>query len=276
MSVYPWAGLDHPPGPVVYDCLFFAWGLIAGLVVGGAIIYGWKYKSENITNAMLAAILLGSVGLVGHVLLVAKSDREPWLPLFDTTTLWWAALIVVGVAIPVIGEVTVGSVSIKLQKAKEISRDATRLWQAWMFTLSDLLAKFEDGGMSKDEAGHELTQFISLRAYEALKWIGQDDELRRLSIWLCNEDVDGLTFFFSDQIKDERTTTYKFRVGDGIIGIVYGNQEIWNEEDATEIPGWVNITGEEPKYRGLFCAPITYGELRLGVVSVDREKALEF
>jgi signal transduction protein with GAF and PtsI domain len=131
--------------------------------------------------------------------------------------------------------------------------------------------------MSTPEAGRELTRFISLRSYEALKWIGQDDELRRLSIWLYDENVDGLTFFFSDQIKDERTISYKFAVGgDGIIGIVYGNQEIWNEEDATGIPGWVNITGEEPKYRGLFCAPITYGDLRLGVLSVDREKALKF
>ena len=32
---------------------------------------------------MLAAIALGSVGLVGHTFMVVTGDREAWVPLFD-------------------------------------------------------------------------------------------------------------------------------------------------------------------------------------------------
>jgi GAF domain len=268
--------MHFAPNAATYDAMFLLWGVILGMIIGGALVSRWKYKAENSVNAMLAAILLGGIGLVGHVLLVTRTNQAPWLPLFDTTTLWWAGLIVVGIAVPVISEVTFGGVSLKLKIAEKIALKATDLLQMWMYTTRDFMQRLESPDITPEKAGEELKQFISLRSFEALKWIGQDDELRRLSIWLYDQDIDRITFFCSNQIRDKNTVDFKFEVGKGIIGIIFKNQETWNESDAAEIPGWIDITGAEPRYRGLYCQPITYGETHLGVLSVDREKRERF
>lgn len=260
--------------PYILPATSFAIGIVFGLIIGAAIQNRVR-RMEAGVMAGIAAAILGFIGLAIHGFWLAPKS-SPYIPLFDTTALWWVVLLVVGLALPLVSEITVGGVNLKLRKAEKVGESATDLMQTWVYTTRDLLYRFESEPMTQQEAGEAIQQFLQLRAYEALKWIGQDEEKRRLSVWIYNSRIDRIEFFFSNQIRDTDTTQFKFRAGQGIIGTIFNNQETWNEPDASDLPVWVPIRNEEPRYHGIFCRPINYGDYRIGVLSVDREKVERF
>ncbi len=254
-----------------WPLLFFILGFVLGCIIANVV------RQPRLKIATLAAIVaagLGVVGAIGHVLF--STSGTVWMPVFDTTTLLWVVVAAVGFALPIISEITVGGVNLKLHQAQGVTLRATHLMQTWAFTTSDLLAEFEDPELNSGEAIESILKFLKLRAYEALEWIGQDGEERRLAIWMSNATIQRLEFFFSNEIRDAETTSITFGIGDGIVGTVFENQETWNERDAPSIPIWRRIRNEKPRYHGLFCTPINFGEYNIGVLSVDRQKEERF
>lgn len=265
----------QPMPSFVWPATAFAIGIVFGMILGAAIQSRVKRLEVGVGAGIVAAIL-GIVGLAVHGFWIAPLSGSSYIPVFDNTTMLWGLFLVVGVAFPLVSEVTVGGVNVKIRKAEKVGESATDLMQTWIFTTRDLLYRFETEKLTPEEAGDAIKQFLQLRAYEALKWIGQDEEKRRLSVWIYNPRLKKIEFFFSNQIRDKETTQYKFDVGKGIIGTVFKNDETWNEVDASDLPIWVSIRDEEPEYHGIFLRPINYGDYRIGVLSVDREKAERF
>lgn len=218
------------------------------------------------------------MGAIGHAIFVQGVAKTPWVPIFDTTTLWWTVLIAVGAALPLISEITVGGINVKLSQAQQVALTATHLAQTWMFTTRDLLALTEDPRTrTREQVAEQMIKFLKLRAYEAVEWIGQDGEDRRLSIWTSDAQTRELNFFFSNEIRDAETTNFKFEVGQGVIGTVFETQETWNEKDGPSLPVWILVpSAARYRYHGIFCTPINYGSSNIGVLCVDRQKEERF
>jgi len=225
----------------------------------------------------------GLIGSIGHAVFVTVAKQESWAPVLDITTISWLGVALVGMLLPRIAELTFSGVSIRLgevAKAKAETEDiilsATDLSQKWTSATSALLAQLEDPETKPSDAHELVTQFLQLRAYEALEWLGADHELRRLSIWLFDADSRQLSFFFSNEITDPETRSFAFPIGVGVAGSAYRDHRIWSERDATALPVYVAIRATPPRYRGLLCVPIDFGETRLGVLCVDRQAIAYF
>lgn len=257
----------------MWDGFFLVGGFIIGVIIASI------FRRPRLETSVLAGVVaagLGLIGAAGHALILNTAGKAPWVPSFDTTTLWWVVLAAAGIALPVISEITVGGVNLKLNKAQAVTLRATDLMQTWAFTTRDLLAQLEDPTLLKQQAVSAIIKFLKLRAYEALEWIGQDKEDRRLSIWTSNAATQKLQFFFSNEIRDSETTGHTFAIGEGIVGTVFQSQEIWNERDGPSLPVWKAIHKEKPRYHGVFCIPINFGDYNIGVLSVDRQKEERF
>ncbi len=82
---FAWAGFGAAFGPVVLFALFWKrttkWGALAGMVVGGAMIFIWKYVIANLGGVfaiyeLLPAFILACIAIVVVSLLTKKPEKE--------------------------------------------------------------------------------------------------------------------------------------------------------------------------------------------------------
>jgi GAF domain len=250
----------------------FVFGLLLGIVISPLL----RHPRPDVRFASITIAAVGVFGALLHAFLVQPDSSRHYLPSFDMITLWWVVIFLVGITLPIVSEIRFRDIGVTLAKVEKITMRTADVLQTWMFTTRDLICRLENPQVTLADASAEIQQFMQLRSYEALEFIGQDGEKRRLSVWIYNGQTDRLEFFFSNEIRDELTTSHTFRPGDGVIGTVFRNDECWNERDAPSLPVWVAIRRKRPQYRGLFCRPIRFGEFRLGVLSVDRQRAERF
>jgi GAF domain-containing protein len=221
----------------------------------------------------------GVIGAVGHVVFVNVSKDEAWAPNFDLVAIAWVGVALVGLLLPRISEFAFAGLSLRVlevaqaeEEADDVIGSATELAANWNVAVNEVLAALEDRAQAHDETFALITNFMQLRAFEALEWLGLDDERRRLSVWLFDAPNDELFFFFSNEIGDAETVNFTFPVGIGILGCAFREHRVWNERDAAALPVYVSIRRTPPRYHGILCVPIDFGLTRLGVLCVDREK----
>ena len=82
---FAWAGFGAAFGPVVLFALFWKrtnkWGALAGMVVGGVMIFVWKYVIAKLGGVfaiyeLLPAFILASIAIVVVSLLTKAPEKE--------------------------------------------------------------------------------------------------------------------------------------------------------------------------------------------------------
>lgn len=271
--------------PMVYGEQWSFW-VFFSVFVGGCIVGAlarWLLADRDRASAFRTAswigFVIGVAGAVGHSIFVDLRSDEKFIPVFDQTTLLWAAIAVGALLVTFVSEFSFGGASFKLFETKETAEDviekATDLVQNWTNQIAQFLADLE-AGMSASTFRAELSQFLQLRAYEAVEWLSGDGEKRRLSLWIYDESKNALKIFFSNGITDKETLAAEVEYGKGVVGTVYKLQQTWNERDGPSLPVWIPIRSDAPRYHGIFLTPVNYSDLELGVLCVDRRKRERF
>lgn len=271
--------------PEAYASQWLAFWIVFALLIGGAVgsVTTWLIAERDRTSKFRIAsgigFFVGLLGAVGHVIFVDLRTDEKFIPIFDETTLLWAAVAVVALLLPFVSEFSFGGASFKLaetqKQAEDVIEKVAELTENWTRQIAVLLAELESE-IPGEEFVETLLTFYQLRAYEALEFLGADGEKRRLSLWLYDDRSDELSIYFSDGIDDDETKNARVKRGIGIVGTVFNLQQTWNERDAPSLPVWVPLRSGRPRYHGIFLTPVNFAELQLGVLSVDRRKRETF
>lgn len=227
--------------------------LVIGAAIGGTVtqLLSKFGRTSAFRFASWVGFFVGVIGAIGHIVFVDLRSDEKFIPIFDETTLLWAAVAIVALLVPFISEFSFGGASFKLvettKAAEDVVEKVTDLTQNWTKQIAQFLAELETGIVG-DAFAKSLLSFLQLRSYEALEWLGGDGEKRRLSLWLYDKRTDELGIFFSDGIADDETKNARIKRGVGIVGTVYKLQQTWNERDAPALGVWIPIRSTAPRY----------------------------
>lgn len=225
--------------------------------------------------------VLGVGALCAHALLVPHPIDETWQPSFDNTALFWAIFAVAGFVFPIVTDVSLpGGFGLKISRREVRIRylasthlldELSDVMQNWSTALERFLAFLETGEADRASVRAALVDFLRLRAFEAIEWVGSDKEERRLSLWIYDDKAKRLRFLHSNEITDADTLDATFELGEGLLGAAFIEDRVWNERVASEVPGYKVIRNQwPPKYNGLLLIPIHYGVRKIGMLSVDR------
>ena len=210
------------------------------LVISTLAAIGWKslrFKSTSISAASWLFAAVAFAGAAGHTLFVAAETGKAWEPIFDTTTLLWLTAAILGLLFPEIypriNEFSVAGANFKLatikaeaaraeadvrsNDAKEVVLDSFSLIQAWTKKLNYALCDFPQ--KAEEQLRIDIICFLAFRAADVIKWIGIDNEVRRLAYWL--REGDKLELAFSNEITRASSVKfweYRFDKGMGIAG----------------------------------------------------------
>ena len=244
---------------------------------------------ERIPLATRAAqIVLGLVGLAGaglHAfpLRLDPAVHENW-PLVDAVDIGWLALCVVAVLLPSISEITLGGASLKLREFKkdaaeqterlrEVAEEFANLAQNWSSSATiyiDLLSRAQ----SDDERATLLRNYLRDRMGEAAGFLSDDeDDEVRIILWLYNPESDRIEFDFTNGTPP---TKKSYERGEGLIGQAFLEQRRYNEPDVTRTPGYLKTRQGDPPYNAVLCVPVSIGDQRLGMLTVDKQEAAIF
>jgi hypothetical protein len=272
------------------------WSLIVGLALGLILYRLLRFVAERFPKDRFRIewlwIGVGVVGAMGHALFVGTKVGDHWEPVFDTTTLLWVGVAGVGLIYPRISEVTLGTFGFKLQDAvKDVSDvvdKALNLTDKWASRLNSALAELPK--LDGNALSIGVATFLREAAIDAITWMGDDGESRRLIYWIYNPETDELGLFLSPEITQESNPEifkYRLRKGEGLLRKVLAwppplmgpdgsplpsinRPTSLNVSNAKKEPGYFPIPGERSVYKGLLIAPIRAGDATLGVISVDR------
>jgi hypothetical protein len=210
---------------------------------------------------------------IARTFLVPAVSAATFSPQLDFVTLSWFAAAALGLALPMIVEITVGGVTLRLQQVSTSLLDETvELSRSWAAVVNEYVA---DIVSNVDDVPKRTEQFIRFRLREALEWLGTDGEIRRLAVWLYSAELGQLVFYLSNEISDQATMAATFRPDEGFLGACFSERMIRNEVDPSTLPMFKPIASG-PQYRGLLCVPIDFGDTQVGVLTVDRRNATYF
>ena len=265
-------------------------GLVSGLVLYRLIRFYFERFPKDQPRIEWLWILIGVGGALGHALFVGTKIGDHWEPAFDTTTVVWVGFAVIGLIYPRLSEVTLGTFGFKVQDAVKDVTDvvdkALSLTDKWATRLNYELVEVPH--LSEDEVESRVASFLQDAAKDAVTWMGDDGETRRLAYWIYDKRADELGFFLSPNITpdtDPAIVRYRFSRGKGLLRRVLEWDSVrlggpapgyLNVSSARKENGFFPIPGDHSRYKGLLIVPIRVGDEALGVVSVDRALQLSF
>ena len=230
----------------------------------------------------IASVIIAGVAAIGAVtraLAVPASTVTPWVPNLDGITLTWLGVAAVGLLVPLLSEVTVGSLTIKIkQVAEQIIDETNAVVRAWTLALGQYL---EDAqavrSAEKSRWPDRLEQFVLWRLSEASEWMGTtSDNISgniKLAVLLAEEGKNELyftyTFGFADHVP-------KTPIGflNGVAGVAFTENLVRSEIEPSRFPARMFIilgTGTRVG-KSLLAVPINFGDRQLGILSVDRAR----
>jgi GAF domain-containing protein len=247
----------------------------------------WSTVDWPMAITQFVLVAFGIAGLFFHVTEPLLTHDGDW-PNFDQLELLWLLPIAFAVLLPRIVEVGLpGGTSVRLRRVSNEAQEALAKAQRALDQTSLLLANWASAvnllcGWLGDTALPDGTKirralrFCEDRMEEAAEELSVDDEPIRISVWLWDDEQDGLVLVLSNEIRDEATRTYVFREGVGLLSQAFVEDRIFVFPDAQASPHYVDIPGAKPRYHGLMLIPIRHNEHPIGVLSVDRELATVF
>jgi transcriptional regulator with GAF, ATPase, and Fis domain len=85
-----------------------------------------------------------------------------------------------------------------------------------------------------------------------------------------------LFFMFSNDIRDERTKSFRFSPSAGLMGQAFVENRIYNIEDAPSSSFYVSIRDADIDYHGLLLVPVRALDQPVGMLSIDRRQSATF
>jgi hypothetical protein len=270
------------------------WSLFVGLALGLVLYRVVRFAAERFPKDRFRVewvwIVISVGGALGHALFVGTKVGEHWEPLFDTTTLLWIGVAGIGLLYPRLSEVTLGTFGFKVEEAvKDVSDvvdKALGLTDKWAYRLNRALAELPP--LDADTVELRVAMFLREAAIDAITWMGEDGESRRLAYWVYDSGVDRLGLFLSPDItaqSDPAIVNHLFGPGEGLLRKVLAwpppapgvpGPTSLNLANAKKENGYQAIPGDHSRYKGLLIVPIRTGDTMLGVISVDRSLQEKF
>jgi hypothetical protein len=178
-------------------------------------------------------------GVAGAVLHALGGAAHYW-PDTDLVTMGWLGFAALGVLLPSIDSIEFpGGGGVKFQEAvaageegiaglEQALGEATELVADWLGTVAWLNTYLQRLDVDDDTALRAVFRYCLERAEDAKEWMGEADEPIRISLW-WQDQVDGdLFFMFSNDIRDERTKSFRFSPNSGLMGQAFAENRIYN------------------------------------------------
>jgi len=209
----------------------------------------------------------------------------------DATELSLLAFTAIGLLLPAAKRLKIFGQEIEIERVEEYSKRRTEQVRKYsevveksnkfLQTASDSLLKVTaaiEDCTTKDEVADRFVNYCKRRMSELSRWFDLPDEAIRLSVWLYSKALPGLFFLTSNEIADDATVKHVFRPGKGLMSRCFEENKLIDLPDAPKERGsFEAIAGAQAhEFHGLMLVPIRRGDSALGVLSVDRQKPLEF
>ncbi len=236
-------------------------------------------QSTLVEIASVIISMVAAEGAIARALAVPASATTPWMPNLDGITLTWLGVGAIGLLVPLLSEVTVGSLTIKIkQTAESIIDETNEVVSAWTSALSQYLEDAQSiSTAGRSEWQERLEQFVLWRLSEASEWAGTPADDIRLAVLLAEEGTKKLyftyTFGFADHVP-------KTPIGflNSVAGAAFTENLIRSEIEPSRLPSRMfEILGTGTRVgKSLLAVPINFGDRQLGVFSIARARSEYF
>ncbi len=241
---------------------------------------GWR------RHIWIAQLILAVAGLAGAALHAAPLRLSPasqnW-PILDAVDLGWLALVVVAVLLPGLSKFTFGGVSVEMQEVKQsadqlvdVISDYANLVQNWSTSAvlyTDLIARASNDA----ELAELMSNYIRDRMGEARDFLSADPKDNvRVALWIFDPERASLEFRLS--VPTFKPTQSAYALREGMIGQAFVEQRRFMEADVTTAPCYKSTRGgrQKPPYRAVWCGPVSRGQERIGMLTIDKKTAALF
>jgi hypothetical protein len=225
-------------------------------------------------------VVIGLAGAVSHAL---GGAAHHW-PDADLVTMGWLGFAALGVLLPSIDSIELpGGGGVKFAEAVAAGEEgiaglehalgkATELVAEWLGTVGWFNTYLQRRDVDDDAALRSVFRYCLERMEDAKQWMGDAGEPIRISLW-WQDQIDGdLFFMFSNDIRDERTKSFRFSPNSGLMGQAFAENRIYNLDDAPASSFYVSIRDAHIDYHGLLLVPVRVLDQPVGMLSVDRER----
>jgi hypothetical protein len=154
--------------------------------------------------------------------------------------------------------------------------EATELVANWLGTVAWLNTYLQRQDVDDETALRSVFRFCLERMEDAKDWMGDADEPIRISLWWLDQTDGDLFFMFSNDIRDERTKSFRFSPNAGLMGQAFVENRLYNLEDAPSSSFYVTIRDAQVDYHGLLLVPVRVLDQPVGMLSVDRQQQAAF
>jgi hypothetical protein len=229
-------------------------------------------------------VVFGLAGAVSHAL----GGAAHYWPDADLITMGWLGFAALGVLLPSIDSIELpGGGGVKFAQAVAAGEEgiaglehalgeATELVAEWLGTVTWFNTYLQRRDVDDDTALRSVFRYCLERMEDAKEWMGDAGEPIRISLW-WQDQIDGdLFFMFSNDIRDERTKSFRFSPNSGLMGQAFAENRLYNIEDAPSSAFYVSIRDTQVDYRGLLLVPVRVLDQSVGMLSVDREQRSTF
>jgi GAF domain-containing protein len=232
----------------------------------------------------IAWIAIGVAGAIAHAL---GTSANHW-PDTDLITMGWLGFAALGVLLPSIDSIGLpGGTSVKFQEAVAAGEEgiadlehalgeATELIADWLGTVAWLNTYLQRRDVDDDTALRSVFRYCLERMEDAKEWMGDAGEPIRISLWWLDQTDGDLFFMFSNDIRDERTKSFRFSPSAGLMGQAFVENRIYNIEDAPSSSFYVSIRDADIDYHGLLLVPVRALDQPVGMLSIDRRQSATF
>ncbi|HXM07866.1 MAG TPA: GAF domain-containing protein, partial [Candidatus Acidoferrum sp.] len=154
--------------------------------------------------------------------------------------------------------------------------EATELIADWLGTVAWLNTYLQRRDVDDDTALRSVFRYCLERMEDAKEWMGDADEPIRISLWWLDQIDGDLFFMFSNDIRDDRTKSFRFSPSSGLMGQAFVENRIYNIEDAPSSSFYVSIRDADIDYHGLLLVPVRALDQPVGMLSIDRRRSATF
>ncbi|HEY0799141.1 MAG TPA: hypothetical protein VGD50_08320 [Candidatus Baltobacteraceae bacterium] len=237
-------------------------------------------------------LLLAALGLVTWITHHGK-DAEP--PVADLTTIAWLALLALASVLHLVKRVGFpggAGFDLRLERERkstseaqdaavdlqESSEDYASQLESWTKAAAIFNEDVQARGTNAESVSQIVARFCLERMEETRDLIALPEERVRVSLFWYFKSLGGLQLLLSNDVRDEKTLTYIFKLGEGLLGQSFIENRLYNLADARKAAYYVPITDEaEQGYHGLLLIPVSrLNGGAFGIVSIDREYAEAF
>jgi hypothetical protein len=158
----------------------------------------------------------------------------------DLITMGWLGFAALGVLLPSIDSIELpGGGGVKFAEAVAAGEEgiaglehalgeATELVAEWLGTVGWFNTYLQRRDVDDDAALRSVFRYCLERMEDAKQWMGDAGEPIRISLW-WQDQIDGdLFFMFSNDIRDERTKSFRFSPNSGLMGQAFAENRIYN------------------------------------------------